>query len=94
LTIPFVLKFFCLPRESMKISTYTILFYSFQNPVVHWATLTIGDHTVDIESKIVGSLSFLFGQILVKKFDFIKTNYKLFIVVVWQIKFRKTQNNL
>jgi hypothetical protein len=28
--------------------------------------LTFGDHTVDIESKIFGSLLFLFGQILVR----------------------------
>jgi hypothetical protein len=34
--------------------------------VVHQVALTFGDHSVDNESKNFGSLSFLFGQILVR----------------------------
>jgi hypothetical protein len=34
-------------------------------PIVHHVALTLGDHTMDIEFKIFGSLSFLFAQILV-----------------------------
>jgi hypothetical protein len=63
---PFCIDFFFLPKESKKILTYTLLFYSFQNLVIHWATLKINNHTTNIESKFFDSLSFIFGQILVK----------------------------
>ncbi len=59
-------EFFCLPNESNKILSYAPLFYSFQNPIIHWLALTFGDHIMDIKSRISGSLSFLFGQILVR----------------------------
>jgi hypothetical protein len=49
-----------------NILSFTFLFYFFQNLVVHRVALTFGDHTMDIEFKIFGSLSFIFGQILVK----------------------------
>ncbi len=35
----FVSNFFCLFKESKKIISYAPLFYSFQNPIVHWVAL-------------------------------------------------------
>jgi hypothetical protein len=63
---PLCVKVFCLPKESEDIFSSIPLFYFFQSLVVHQVALTFGGHTTNIESKIFGSLSFLFGQILVK----------------------------
>ncbi len=46
------------------ILSYVPLFYSFQNPIVHWVALTFGDHITNTKSKI--SSSFPFGQILIR----------------------------
>ncbi len=59
-------KSLCLPKENKEISSLAPLFYFFQNLVIHQVALTFSDHTMDIESKCFGSLSFLLGQILVR----------------------------
>ncbi len=38
---PLCVEAFCLPKQRTKILTFTLLFYSFQNPVGHWVALTI-----------------------------------------------------
>jgi hypothetical protein len=63
---PLCVEAFCLLKESRKSFSVAPLFYFFQNPIVHQVALTFGDHTMDIEYRISNSLSFLFGQILVK----------------------------
>jgi hypothetical protein len=63
---PLCVEVFCLPKESKKIFSFVPLFYFFQNLIIHQVALTFGDHTMDIESRISSSLSFLFEQILVK----------------------------
>ncbi len=64
---PLSVEDFCLPKDNKKILSSTPLFYSFQNLVIHMFTLTFGNHyTANSESRIVGSLSFLFGQILAR----------------------------
>jgi len=63
---PLCVEVFCLPKDSKKIFSFVPLFYFFQNLVVHQVALTFGDETMDIESRISSSLTFLFAQILVK----------------------------
>jgi hypothetical protein len=53
-------NYFCLSKENKKGLFSTLLFNSFQNPVVHQISLTFGNHILDIKSKISSSLLFLF----------------------------------
>jgi hypothetical protein len=63
---PLCVKAFFLPKKNKEDFSSTPLIYFFQDPIVHQVALTFGDHTTNIESKISSSISFLFGQILVR----------------------------
>lgn len=86
-------KAFCLLKESEEIFSFALLFYFFQSPIVHQVALTFGNHTTYFESKIFGSLLFLFWQILVRVLWLYQNKpcINLFFLV-WKIKIKK-QNN-